>query len=233
LHKKSDAWRDRPQFTRFAGTIRYFGRRARKFAFDSSSGGPYHARAMGNTLRDSRTPSDLATSGQIIEFNEKIASFENLAQIVEADLLALDPAKLPANWRDSVVAGQLHFRKSGAHDGLPVLEGQVETVIDAVCQRCLEPFRMPLETELRFVFLGGQENNEEYNDEPGEYAVWELLEETLRPLDLVEEGLIMSMPFSAMHTDSVDCSRLEMKTEGVQKTTMPFADLKAQMAGKK
>ena len=64
---------------------------------------------MGNTLRDSRTPSDLATSGQLIEINEKIAGFENLVQIMKADLLALDPAKLPANWRDSVVAGQLHF----------------------------------------------------------------------------------------------------------------------------
>ena len=188
---------------------------------------------MENTLRDSRTPSNLATSGQIIEFNEKIASFENLAQIMEADLLALDPAKLPANWRDSVVAGQLHFRKSGAHDGLPVLDGQVETVIDAVCQRCLEPFRMPLETELRFVFLDGQENDEGFNDELAGYELSELVEETLRPLDLVEEGLIMAMPFSAMHIDSVDCSRREMTTEVVQKTTTPFADLKAQMAGKK
>ncbi len=188
---------------------------------------------MGNTLRDSRTPSDLATSGQLIEINEKIADFENLAQIMKTDLLALDPAKLPANWRDSVVAGQLQFRESSAHDGMPVLEGQVETVIDAVCQRCLQPFRMPLETELRFVFPGGQKNNDEYNDELGGYEVWELVEETLRPLDLVEEGLIMAMPFSTMHTDSVECSRLEMKTKGVQKTTMPFADLKAQMAGKR
>jgi uncharacterized metal-binding protein YceD (DUF177 family) len=188
---------------------------------------------MGNTLRDSRTPSDLATSGQLIEFNEKIVGFENLAQIMEADLLALDPAKLPTNWRDSVVAGQLFFRESTAHGGLPVLEGQVETVIDAVCQRCLEPFRMPLETELRFVFLGGQKNNDDYNDELGGYEVWELQEETLRPLDLVEEGLIMAMPFSAMHTDSVDCSRLEMKTESAPKTTIPFADLQSQMAGEK
>ena len=96
---------------------------------------------------------------------------------------------------------------------------------------------MPLETELRFVFLDWQKNIDEYideyKDELGEYEVWELTEETLRPLDLVEEGLIMAMPFSAMHTDSVDCSRLEMKTESEQKTTMPFADLKSQMAGKK
>ena len=40
--------------------------------FDSGSGGTYHARAMGNTLRDRRTPLELAASGQVIEFSEKI-----------------------------------------------------------------------------------------------------------------------------------------------------------------
>jgi uncharacterized metal-binding protein YceD (DUF177 family) len=184
---------------------------------------------MENPLQDLRTPSDLAVSGQVVEFTETIASFEHLEKIVEADLLALDPAKLPLNWRNSVVAGKLTFGLSSANDGLPVLEGQVAVTLDAVCQRCLGPFRLPLEAQLRMVFS----DDERSDDDCDGYEVWELAEETLRPLDLVEEALIMAMPLSAMHTDSVDCSRREMKTEVVQKTTTPFADLKAQMAGKK
>ena len=184
---------------------------------------------MGNTLRDSRAPSELAESAQVIEVKEKINDFEHLAQIVEADLLALDPAKLPDNWRESVVEGELAFSQSGAHEGLPVLKGHAAVVIDAVCQRCLEPFQLPLESELRFVFAGCGERDNEYDG----YEVWEVAGDTLRPIDLVEEALIMAIPFSAMHTDSADCKRKDAETSDATQIMTPFAELKAQMAGKK
>jgi uncharacterized metal-binding protein YceD (DUF177 family) len=229
LHKKSGAWRDKPQFTCFAGRFRFFATVAGDIGFDSGVGGPYHARAMENTLRDSRAPSELAESGQVIEVREKITDFEHLAKIVEADLLALDPAKLPHNWRESVVEGELAFSISGAHEGRPVLNGQAAVVVDVVCQRCLEPFQLPLEAELRFLFA----NRGESDDEHGGYELWELAGETLRPIDLVEEALIMAMPFSAMHTDSAECKKQDAGTSGRTQTTMPFAELKAQLAGKK
>ena len=60
---------------------------------------------MGNPLRDRRTVVELASVGQVIEIADKISSFENLAGIVEADLAALDPDKMPPDWRESVVRG--------------------------------------------------------------------------------------------------------------------------------
>jgi uncharacterized metal-binding protein YceD (DUF177 family) len=183
---------------------------------------------MGNPLRDLRTPSDLAVSGQVIEFTEKVSEFEHLERIVEADLLALDPAKLPLNWRDSVVAGKLTFRISDTHEGQPVLEGHVAGKLDAVCQRCLWPFRLPLEAQLRLVFSDGNQSDDDCDG----YEVWELAEETLRPLDLVEEAIIMAIPFSPMHTESTVCSKLDEKIDEKVKTLTPFADLKAQMASK-
>lgn len=197
--------------------------------FDSGRRGPYHARAMGNPLRDLRTPSDLAISGQVIEFTEKLSNFEGLAKIVEADLLALDPVRLPVNWRDSLVTGTLSFRVASAHKGLPVLEGQVAATLDAVCQRCLGPFQMPLEVQLRLLFADGHKSE----DDGGGYEVWELAEETLRPLDIVEEALIMAIPFSATHVDSDICARMDEKIESGVKKLAPFAGLKAQMDGKK
>jgi len=188
---------------------------------------------MGNPLRDLRAPSEFAANGQLIEFSEEIRNFEHLADIVEADLSALNPDKMPQDWRDSVVAGQLEFAVASEQGGLPVLEGQVAATVYAVCQRCLEPFRLPLEAELRFVFedestLDGQ------SDQYAGYEVWELAGQTLRPLDLVEEALIMELPFSAIHGDKADCNIAdftgqETKVDSGERITRPFAELKAQM----
>lgn len=187
---------------------------------------------MGNPLRDPRLPSELAANGQLIDFSEKLCNLERLASIVEADLLALEPAKMPQEWRDLLVAGRLEFAAPSTRAGLPVVNGHVTATVYAVCQRCLEPFRMPLEAELRFALAFESASDDPAEDSPDKhegYEVWEIAGETLRPLDLVEEALIMELPFSAMHSDMADCSRQETITGGGEKTTRPFAGLKAQM----
>jgi len=181
---------------------------------------------MGNPLRDLSTPSELAAAGQLIEITEKIGNFEQLARILETDLQALDPDKLPPGWRDSIVAGKLAFSVVDALGGLAVLDGRVAVTVDMVCQRCVQPVRIPLAAELRLVFADEENSAGEY----GDYEVWELQGETLRPADLVEEALTMAMPLAAMHAESTDCSTLQAVEDGPEKTTRPFANLKAQMA---
>ena len=193
--------------------------------FDSGCRGPYHARAMGNPLQDRRTPSELAMSGQIIEFSEKIGEFEKLTGIVGGDLEVLDPDKLPRNWRDTVIVGQLSFGFADAQGAVPVVQGRVTTTIDAVCQRCLEAFRLPLEADLQLMFGG----DETVSADDGSYESWELEEEKFRPLDLVEEALIMEMPLAAMHVDTKACHGSESVEEDSGERIQPFATLKAQM----
>jgi len=198
--------------------------------FDSSLGGPYHARAMGNLLQDRRTPLELATSGQVIEFSEKISEFEKLTGIVEGDLGVLNPDKLPLDWRDTVVAGQLSFGFADAQGAIPALQGQATTTIDAVCQRCLEAFRLPLVADLQLLF-GGDEtaSSDTVSAADGGYEIWELEQETFRPLDLVEEALIMAMPLAAMHVDSKTCHGPESVEKDSGERIQPFATLKSQM----
>ena len=193
--------------------------------FDSSSGGTYHARAMGNPLRDRRTPLELAASGQVIEFSEKIDGFEQLAVIVEGDLESLDPDKLPSGWRDSLVSGRLSFSFADAQNKLPMLVGRVTATLDAVCQRCLEPFEMPLAADLRLLL--GEDESAELGDD--DFEIWELDEGTFRPQDLVEEALIMAMPYVAMHVDDDACRGPGEKVSEPGDKTRPFAALKAQM----
>jgi len=180
---------------------------------------------MGNPLQDRRTPQDFAASGQVIEISEKIGNFEKLAEIVEADLGTLEPDKLPRNWRDAPVDGQLGFSFLDAQGCVPALEGQVVATISAVCQRCLEPFRLPLAVELRLLFGGDQSADGSDNA----YEVWELQDDKLCPADLIEEALIMAMPDTARHEDNAQCIAADADEEQVGKTVTPFADLKSQM----
>ena len=115
--------------------------------------GPYHARAMGNPLRDRRTAAELASDRQVIEIADKISSFDSLASIVEADLAALDPDKMPSGWRDCAVLGDLQFGFADEKRRIPMVSGDVKADVAAVCQRCLEPFQLQLEIEPQLLLL--------------------------------------------------------------------------------
>lgn len=186
---------------------------------------------MGNLLRDRRAPSELAVSGQVIEFREKINDFSRLAAIVEGDLETLDAARMPPDWRDAAISGRLTFGFADAQSGLgaegavPMLQGRVAATLDAVCQRCLEPFQLPLAAELRLLFA----EDASAGIAGDGFEVWELEEDKLRLLDLVEEALIMALPLAAMHVDDTVCHEPGALEEKPGKKLRPFADLKSQM----
>ncbi len=179
---------------------------------------------MGSRLRDRCTPQELAASGQIIEINEKIGELEQLPRIIEQDLASLDAQARPDNWRDATLCGTLRFHFADAQGRVPALEGQVAVTADAVCQRCLKALKLPLEATLRVLLLTPGQAVNEFDG----YDAWELEETSVRPLELVEEALIMAMPFAAMHAD--DCVVLDAADE--EETTKPFADLRRQMQEK-
>lgn len=193
--------------------------------FDRGGPGPYHARAMGNLLHLRRTPFDLAENSQVIEINGKIGEFKQLSAAAEADLAALDADKIPSGWRDRVVRGVLRFGFADAQGRIPMLNGELNTTLDVVCQRCLEPLALPLATELHLVFEG--EQGREIDGEA--YEVWELDGEELGIVELVEEALLMTIPFVAMHAGDAGCTVMAETGSTEDKMTLPFANLKAQM----
>jgi len=180
---------------------------------------------MANPLRDRRTAAEWAAAGQVIDIAEKLSCFERLASVVEDDLAALEPAKMPAQWRESVVSGKLEFGFADARRRVPAVACSLAVTVDAVCQRCLEAFRLPLETEAELLLLALEETAEGYED----HEVWELEESTLRPQDIAEELLIMALPLSAMHVDSASCRTLSAAADDQEDRTKPFAALRAQM----
>ena len=209
------------QFTQFVAEHRYFSQRF----FDSRPGCPYHARAMGNPLRVRRPLAELAAKGQVIEIADKIGNFARLAGIVEADLARLDPDKIPQGWRDSAVSGRLVFGFADAQQQVASLEGEVAVTLDAVCQRCLEPFRLMLSAELRLLPTTVEEGVAAGDG----FEVWELDDDMVCPADIVEEVLIMAMPLAAMHEAGDACGDHEGAEEEAPQTTRPFAALKSQL----
>jgi uncharacterized metal-binding protein YceD (DUF177 family) len=105
------------------------------------------------------------------------------------------------------------------------LEGEVTATLDAVCQRCLEPFRLTLSVELRLL----PTTVEQGVSAGADFEPWELDEEMVCPAEIVEEVLIMAIPLSAMHDTTEACGGYEPADEQAEQTTRPFAALKAQL----
>ncbi len=184
---------------------------------------------MGNPLQQSQTAAELASAGQVIEIASKISSFDGLAEIVEADLAALEAEKVPVEWRESLVRGELTFGFADPERHLPMLTGGAKARVAAVCQRCLEPFQLKLSVEPKLLLLGSEEVAEDYD----EFEVWEVDEQMIRPQDIVEELLIMALPFSAMHDNMADCRAFSAGNipdeESGEELVRPFAALRTQM----
>ena len=180
---------------------------------------------MGNPLQQRRTPQELAANSQVIEITGKIGDFEQLAEIAATDLAALDADLIPVDWRERAVAGELRFDFLDAQSKIPALQGRLTATIDAVCQRCMGPFALPLKTSLRLLFSGDEavEKNGE------EFEVWELNGDDFMIAELVEEALIMAIPFVAMHEGDAICTAKDVPGEAAGKKSLPFANLKAQM----
>lgn len=181
---------------------------------------------MANPLLDRVLPEDLAERGQAFELQGKIEDFRRLIEIVEADLKSVAVQIRPREWRAAPVNIRLGFGWADARREIPTLEGEISTDIVAVCQRCLEPFELPLRTTLKMLLL----KTADATALQDEFEIWEVEGDEIRPLDIVEEALIMALPLSAVHPSRDLCGPLaENVTDENKETVRPFADLRSQM----
>jgi uncharacterized metal-binding protein YceD (DUF177 family) len=184
---------------------------------------------MRNPLLDRGSPAELADRGQVVDKKVEIGTFARLAEVVATDLSSLATEDVPEKWRQAPVAIRLAF--GWADDGrrYPTAEGTVATRVPAVCQRCLGPLALNLDVDLKLLLAGpGQ-----IAHATGDYELWEIDEATIRPLDILEEALIMAMPLSAMHGPGESCGTpVETVLTESGDTVRPFADLRSRISGR-
>ena len=179
---------------------------------------------MDDPLRDRCPARDWAANDQVVEISEKIGSFKRLAAVVEADLSALNSGSIPADWRNSLVTGKLQFGFCDPQEATVALDVSLAVVAAAICQRCLRPFELPVSTKLALLLARPQDKIADRDD----YEIWELAEESVSPMDIVDEVLVMAMPLSAMHLETDACVESDGREVRAEMTT-PFASLRAQM----
>jgi len=183
---------------------------------------------MVNPLLDRVLPSELADSAQIIDFKGKVSDFERLCEISEAELRVVPGSTQPRDWQDSAVRIGLSFSWVDPGMGIVAATGQVTAGLPVVCQRCLEPFELVIETPIRMLF-GKSVDDSRYAD----YDAWEFDGTAIVLRDVVEEALVMAMPLAPLHDASTACGLQgeEIPAEHPE-TARPFADLKARMEAK-
>lgn len=178
---------------------------------------------MANPLLARAAPELLARRGQAIDIVEHVSTFARLAEIVAGDHASLEAAQVPPRWRERPVTVELAFAWADVAERVPRVEGRASTTVPMTCQRCLECCEISLVADIALLLLPAGEGRA-----AGEaLEVWELEEETLRPLELVEEALVMALPFAAKHADTAECAALAaVPAEERTDTVRPFAGLK-------
>lgn len=183
---------------------------------------------MTNPLLDSVQPAELANRNQRVVFKGEVGEFERLVAVVNTDLATLDEDDRPRNWQKAVVAGQLEFSWMDASGRLPAARGRVGARLAAICQRCLEPFELPVEAPVNILFVSADDEYEQ--DGTDEFETWELDDETVRVRDIFEESLIMALPLAPAHDTVASCGSLAREIPANEPDTVrPFADLRSQM----
>jgi uncharacterized metal-binding protein YceD (DUF177 family) len=183
---------------------------------------------MANPLLERVLPAELAERCQVIEFEGKVGDFDRLKSIVSADLEAIDERARPRGWARNPVSVRLEFRWLDADRRLPAAAGSVSTRLRAVCQRCLEPFEMPVDIEFSILFATAA-SGDAVIDAPG-FETWELDGDAVRLLDVVEESLVMALPLAPVHGSADDCGPLAGRiADRAAQSVRPFADLRARL----
>ncbi len=177
---------------------------------------------MAPQITESKSPRQWAEIGQAIDFQEKIKDFPRLYDSLADDLAALDESADPGDWSGRPVIGTTRFTFLDTNSGLVVAQLVARVDAPAVCQRCLRLLRVSLEIDERYLLVAqGEEVGRD------DYEHWDYDGDRLRPLDLVDEALVMALPFAARHAASEGCSApIVADAPAAEKTIRPFAGLK-------
>jgi uncharacterized protein len=120
------------------------------------------------------------------------------------------------------VRGVARFRREA---GFRVADLEMSGSAQLVCQRCLEPMRVPIEGSAHVALIVSQR---EADGVPAEFETVHVPENRVRVRDLVEEELLLTLPISPLHAEEcgVGTEQPEAQAEApVQETQRPFEQL--------
>jgi len=184
---------------------------------------------MANPIFDRYLPKELAGLVQGIDFKGQIGDFSRISEIIGAELNTVAEPERPRQWRAAPVDIRLAFSWLDGQTEMLAVDGRASAMMTGVCQRCLAVFEFEVLASIRVVLadvaadVSGQESI-------AGYEIWDLDDGSVRPIELVEESLVMAIPFAPVHESAEMCAAPtgSIRSE-VTDTVRPFADLRAKM----
>jgi len=158
---------------------------------------------------------------------------ENTALAGEVDASELAPRLAEALAREQpagIVRYELHFVPG--EPGRIRVTGHLSGELEATCQRCLQPFRLPLEVDVAVSVADSPSATGRLRGPAEERDAAELEEADVAGLgslaDLIEEELLLAIPFLPRHEMSQCPAAGEQPEEAVRKdaSRRPFAGLR-------
>ena len=151
-------------------------------------------------------PLSLARAGESLKGQFSLKEFHRLETLVNDDQGGL--------------VYQLDF--SVDTNSICFIRGEIKASVSVLCQRCLEPMQLEI---THLVSLGIVRDLAEAKELPAKYEPLTLTEETLSLTELVENELILALPFSPMHIPG-DCPMSDILDKfGDNRIRTPFAAL--------
>lgn len=117
-----------------------------------------------------------------IDAREPLARFARLAEMLESS--------------DGDVEVHLHFYTEP--QGPKRIDGRVQATLTVLCQRCLKPLALPIDSQFRAAVVWSDEEAGRLSKDVEPYIVGE---EPQDIRDLIEDELIISVPYANYHDD--------------------------------
>lgn len=105
--------------------------------------------------------------------------------------------------------GEIFYRLEGMvdQDGHPILHLFVSGTLVVQCQRCLEAMELPVDLQSGFRLVASERDLGPVEEEPEEWTAW-VADPNLDVEALVEDELLLAMPFAPVHPDTACSPRL-------------------------
>lgn len=186
---------------------------------------------MSSSMLQAVWPEELAARGEELRDSVPLGAAGRLREFVRRSLAAGSVAA-PEGWEARPVSVELRFeiRRTQGNLSIPAVTGKACVCLPLACDRCLGLVEFEAAADIALLLP----DSEIAEDALPGFDVWVVDERGLRPLDLVEEELLLSLPLASMHSDRRECElRIGEFAAGDadRKTQRPFSVLKALMEG--
>ena len=139
---------------------------------------------MSPSVNDFVDPWKAAGSSRLFSFDLKLDQFSRLQEIL------LD--------KSGSVTAELEFSFNDAR--LPMAVGRLKGELSVQCQRCLEAMKIPVDQPVSVTFVRSGNTDQDLFEQ---YDLYEVEDEVVRPVDIIEDELLLLIPQLPMHSDPV------------------------------